>query len=371
MGSSTCYHLAKQGLQVLGLEQFSIPNELSSHNGQTRIIRKAYFEDPGYVPLLEYSYENWKELERISGEQLYYETGLLYFGKPDHWLMQGVHKSAEKYKIPLEELSNEQVNERYPAFNIPGHFEKLLEPKAGFLLPGKAIELYAAQALKHGAVIKSNERVLWWNKTSNGVEVKTSAATYQAGKLVITAGPWTSDLVTGFSPLLKVTRQVIAWVNPAEPPNFLLGKLPCWMIAPVDQPGLYYGFPLLPPNGFEEPLAFKLAHHYAGAITSAEKIGREIHTDDLQGITGLLQKYFKNGYRSVAQTKTCMYTNTPDENFILDFLPGNEERVVIATGFSGHGFKFAPAIGAIMSELAIYGKTNLPIDFLGLKRFVK
>jgi sarcosine oxidase len=369
MGSSTCYYLAKQGVKVLGLEQFDIPNELSSHAGQSRIIRKAYFEHPDYVPLLEKSYQNWKHLENITGTQVYFKTGLLYFGKPDHLVMKGVHESAGKYNIKLDTLSAKDMKAKYPQIKIPNDYEKLFEPEAGFITPERAILLYTDKALQSGAVIKTKVKVLQWNKSADGIEVTTSADSYFAKKLIITAGPWAGKMIKGLSSSLSVTRQMIAWLITKNNSLFELGKLPCWIIVDDSKPGIFYGFPILPVGKFNGPIGFKLAHHYHGAISDPDTISRVPTGDDEINLIDTLNKFFPDGYKATHVMKTCMYTNTPDENFILDFLPNYDKDVVVAAGFSGHGFKFASVVGEIMSDLAIKGSTPIPIEFLNAKRF--
>lgn len=371
MGSSACYWLAKQGIKVLGLEQFDIPNEMSSHLGQSRIIRKAYFEHPGYVPLLERAYQNWKQLESETGTQVYFETGLLYCGKPGHVMMKGINESADQYHIPLDRLQKEEAEKKYPQLKVPGDYEILYEPGAGFITPERAILLYTEKALQSGAVIKTKQKVLKWNKTKDGVEVITSVGKYFAKKLIITAGPWAGSMIPSLSSLLKVTRQIIAWVAPKNISSFELGNFPCWMIADEAKPGCYYGFPVLPPGRFYGPIGFKLAYHHPGIVSDPDKIDRTHTTDDETGLINALNKFFPGSYVSTHIMKVCMYTNTPDENFILDFLPDHDKDVVVATGFSGHGFKFASVVGEIMSDLAIKGATTLPIEFLQAGRFEK
>jgi len=369
MGSSACYYLARQGVKVLGLEQFDIPNELSSHAGQSRIIRKAYFEHSDYVPLLEKAYHNWEHLETVTGAQVYFKTGLLYFAKPDHVLMKGVHESADKYNIQLETPDSKEMNLLYPQIKIPGNYEKLFEPEAGFITPERAILLYTDMALQNGAVIKTKVKVVEWRKTPGGIEVLTSAGTYNAKKIIITTGPWAGKMIKQLSSSLHVTRQVLAWVIPKNNSLFELGNFPCWMIADDAKPGLFYGFPVLPVGRFNGPIGFKIGHHYEGEIADPDTISRVPTADDEANLIDTLDKFFPEGYKATHVIKTCMYCNTPDGNFILDFLPDYDNAVVVAAGFSGHGFKFASVIGEIMCDLAIKGNTNLPIEFLSAKRF--
>jgi len=369
MGSSTCYHLAKNGIKVLGLDQFGIPNEWSSHTGQSRIIRKAYFEHSDYVPLLERAYHNWHELEKESGEQVYYQTGLLYAGKPENEIIRGVKHSAQAYGIPLDKLSTRDCQGQYPQLSIPKNFEILFEPDAGFIAPDKAILAYSKLAIRHGADIIPNVKVESWSRTGSGFEIITQAEKYNAEKLIFTAGPWAATLLPQWSSHFNVSRQLLTWMNTRNNTSFELGRFPCWMFADDGFPGVFYGFPVLLPTQFDGPIGFKLAYHYQGEMTDPNLIDREPKTGEVKILIDFMNRYFPNEYLSMQALKVCMYTNSPDEHFILDFLPGFDQDVIVATGFSGHGFKFAAVIGEIMSDLAITGKTEMAIDFLRVTRF--
>jgi sarcosine oxidase len=369
MGSSTCYYLASRGHRVLGLEQFDIPHDQGAHAGQSRIIRKAYFEHPDYVPLLERAYENWKEIEHKTGSQIYFPTGLLYAGKPNDVLIKGVRESAEKYKVKVESLSKAQAKDRFPQFQIPEGYEVLFEPDAGFVTPERAVLLYVEQAIQAGAHIHTKEKAISWRKEGEIITVTTNKETYTCKKLIITAGPWAGQLIPGFSKQLKVTRQVIAWVNPKERQPFELGQFPCWLIDDHTQDGMYYGFPMLPVGKFGAPIGLKVALHYPGQVSDPDAVNRIPSIDDEAMLIDAINKYLPQGYQSTHVLKTCLYTNTPDENFVLDFLPGYDRQVAIAAGFSGHGFKFVSVVGEIMADLAQQGKTDLPIAFLNASRF--
>jgi len=369
MGSSTCYYLAKNDVRVLGLEQFDIPNQLSSHAGQSRIIRKAYYEHPDYVPSLQRAYDNWRVLEKKSGKQVYYKTGLLYAGAPGSDMIQGVKLAAKVNSIEVNLLDHTSVKNWYPALHVPDHFEILFEPDAGFVRPELAITTYCSLANQLGAEIKSNVKVQSWQKAKTGYEVTTTSETYVADKLIFTAGPWAGLLLPEWSSKLKVTRQVLAWMNTRNNGQFELGNFPCWMIKDEGYPGVYYGFPVLPNAQFDGPIGFKLAYHYPGEIADPDHLDRTPKELDEKLLVDFMYRFFPDQYQSTLEMKACMYTNSPDENFILDFLPGHDQHVVVATGFSGHGFKFVSVIGEIMSDLAIKGKTELPIEFLRASRF--
>jgi sarcosine oxidase len=361
MGSATCYHLAKRGVKVLGLEQFDLAHDKGSHAGQSRIIRKAYFEHPDYVPLLELAYNNWRALEEVSGAELYVPTGLLYIGDSEHAVMKGVKASAAQFGIPLEHANADA----YPQIRVSAEQELLFEPDAGFVTPERSVMVHVDEAMKLGAEIRTQVEVRTWREEGYGVVVETSSGSFSADRLVITAGPWTSKLVPLLKPKLEVSRQSLVWVMPEDPEPFQLGKFPCWVIAEEGLPGVYYGFPLLPADRFQGPIGLKLAHHAPAAFCDPDQVDRNIYPEDSLPMVDVLHKYFRKGFKQLSAVKTCLYTNTADENFIIDQLSGHD-NVYVAAGFSGHGFKFAAGIGEIMADLAMHGMTEHPVGFLKL-----
>ena len=370
MGASALFHLADRGLRVLGIDRFDPPHTLGSHGGQSRIIRKAYFEHPDYIPLLQKAYLNWREIERRTGESIYLETGLLYAGPRGHELLQHVRRSASLYDIPLEEPSPADACRRFPAFNIAPDSEVLFEPEAGLIRPETAIKAYLTDSLSSGAEVRTNEKVLSWRGSGEGVEVQTERGLFSSRRIVFTAGPWTRELLPLSVPHLDVTRQVLAWYEPSEPSLFRKGAFPCWMIAEDGLRGVYYGFPILP-SGMGGPEGFKLAYHHAGSPTSPDGVDRGIHADDTKDLESVLRRYMPKGAGRLVEAKTCLYSNTPDEHFVIDLLPGLEDRACMAWGFSGHGFKFVSVVGEILADLAMEGRTDHPIGFLSASRFKK
>lgn len=369
MGSAACLYLAQRGCRVLGLEQFDIVHENGSHSGQSRIIRKAYFEHPDYVPLLQKAYDNWAALERETGSQLYHRTGVVYFGDGDSATIKGIARSASMHKIPLMRMNAGDSRKYFPAFRIPESFDTLFEADAGFVTPERAIRLYARQAESRGAVIHAKEKVLAWDDAGSHIVVNTAAGSYQCDKLVITAGSWTSKLVPQLNTELKVTRQTLAWINPKRPELMSLGNLPCWFIDDRDR-GIFYGFPILPFENFGGPIGMKLACHKPGPVTDPDQAERTPGEADLENISYALEKYFPDAGDEIITTKTCFYTYSEDENFIIDHLPGYDKRVSIACGFSGHGFKFVSVVGEVLADLVMKGRTDLPVGFLSAKRFL-
>lgn len=368
MGSSTCYQLAKKGYKVLGLEQFDIPHELGSHFGQSRIIRKAYGEASDYVPLLERAYVNWQSLESETGHQIYYKTGLVYFGPKNDAFLETVKKSSSEYNIPVNQLTEEDCIQKYPQFKLRPDFERLEEPNAGLLTPERSILLYVQQALYNGAVIRTKENVVEWKRENGTITIKTNKGIYQTKKLIITAGAWSAKMIPSLAQNFKVTRQALAWVQPKKWVDFELGNFPCWNL--IHNGYFFYGFPVLPAGKFGGPLGLKLALHYPGEnVTDPDMVIRRTKASDETVLIDFLNTYIPNGYHNTLEIKTCLYTNTPDENFMVDYLPNYDKDIVIAAGFSGHGFKFTSVIGEILADLAIKGNTQLPIAFLNAQRF--
>jgi sarcosine oxidase len=367
MGAAACYYLAEKGHKVLGLEQFgNVPHDNGSHGGQSRIIRKAYFEHPDYVPLLNRAYNNWRQLEEAMGERLYLQTGLVYSGPADHPIISGVKHTASVFGIPLDKIDDRT---RFPFFKVPDEHEMLFETDAGFLLPGKAIAGLVKEARKTGAVINTGETMLDWKEENGEVTVITPRKKYSAKKLIITTGAWTSQVLKDMEVPLKITRQVLVWVHPVNSGELGPEDFPCWLIADHTIKGAYYGFPYLDGNKYPGPSGLKFGLHYPGTVTDPGNVNREIDETELSEIINGIRNYFPLTGSPVVHTTTCLYSNTPDENFIIDHLPGSK-NVIIACGFSGHGFKFVPVVGEILAELATEGRTSLPIDFLGLNRFV-
>ncbi|HYC40340.1 MAG TPA: N-methyl-L-tryptophan oxidase [Chitinophagaceae bacterium] len=359
MGASACFSLAVRGLRVLGLEQFGIPNELSSHAGQTRIIRKAYFEDAAYVPLLESSYAGWKQLEAKAGEQIYFETGLLYQGPAQHPVIEGVLHSARKHGISLREGRAACG----PHFQFHNSSVCLFEPEAGYLLPDRAISCFTRLARHAGANIRSHEVVLSWNKTGNEFRIETKRGVYHSARLVITAGAWTAKICPSLNEHLRITRQLLGWMDVDDPEQYLPDRFPCWMIASKNFPGVLYGFPYME----AEPKGLKAALHFPGEVCDPDTVNREVSSKEQDELLSLVRGCLP-GVTRIRETKVCLYANSPDENFILDFVPGYEGAAVMACGFSGHGFKFVPVVGDILTDLVEKGETNHPIEFLRLAR---
>ncbi|MEO5583144.1 MAG: N-methyl-L-tryptophan oxidase [Saprospiraceae bacterium] len=368
MGVSACFYLAQRGFKVLGIEQFDIPNDHASHSGYTRIIRKAYYEHPDYVPLLIRSYQLWKELEYNSGKKLYHETGILYLGEESSPVLHGCLESSRLYQIPVESWSRTKIKEKFPQFQYPENWISLWEPEAGYLQVNESIQCFYKAALQLGAIVQTNEKVEAWKQSENGIEVKTDKDLYFADKIIFTSGAWTQDHLPDHKMPLKVTRQMLVWLDMQNSSYYSSPQFPCWFIHDPEK-GMYYGFPDVALKSQEEPPGIKIGLHERGEIITPSTIERSIRIEEEGIVDWFIEHYLPQAKGKKRNFKTCMYTNTPDENFILDYLPDTNQQVVLACGFSGHGFKFAPVIGELLAQMVNNESSDLNIDFLRLNRF--
>ena len=219
-------------------------------------------------------------------------------------------------------------------------------------------------------MIKTGEQVLEWKKDRDLIKVSTDKNTYYSRKLIITAGAWAGKIITQLKTALKVTRQVVLWVKPGNANDFTPANFPCWLIADHQRDGALYGFPYLPKEKYGKPGGLKIAWHFPGDETDPDAVNRQVKPAETDRLILDIAKYIPAVRKStIVAAKTCLYTNSEDENFIIDHLPGHDGDITIACGFSGHGFKFVPVIGEVLADLAMEGTTKYPVDFLSLERF--
>lgn len=360
MGSATAYHLARRKKKVLGIEQFDIPHQLGSSHGVNRIIRLAYAEHPSYVPLLRRAYELWRELENSTGERLLVVTGGLDVGPEDGTVVAGSVRSCHEHGIPHELLSAAAVGRRFPGYRLARGMVSVYQADAGFVMAERSVVAHASGALTHGAEIHGRERVLDWKVGRGGVRVRTDRGSYEAERLVLTAGAWSGKMVGALAPVAKPERQVMLWTQPRRPERFRIGAFPVFnMEAPE---GRFYGFPV---HGIP---GFKIGkYHHREQQVDPDSIDRDCDTSDEAVVREGIRRYFPDADGPTLSMATCMFTNTPDEHFILDVHP-DAPRVSIAAGFSGHGFKFCSVVGEIMADLATAGRTRWNVDLFRLAR---
>jgi monomeric sarcosine oxidase len=365
MGSFAAVELARRGFSVAGFDQFTPPHGRGSHSGGTRIYRVAYAEGTGYVPLAQRAGELWDQASEQFGRQLLHRIGMLYMGSPDQAPIREVAESASTHRLQVETLPADEVSRRYPAFQIPQDYVGLFDTQAGWIDVDTSIASSLSHAQTLGVECVFDQRVTGWDASATEVRVHLHNETVVASRLVITAGAWTSSLMRQFELPLAIKRKVIAWFDPLAPELFAADRIPVFTFPE----NFIYGFPSVP------GLGVKLAEHYGGSyLPNADSFVPAPGPGDLEPICASAAKYLPRlgGNSTQARSRlrhstTCLYTMTPDEDFIVDRHPefGN---VVFATGFSGHGFKFAPVIAVALADLALLGKTSLPIGFLSLAR---
>jgi sarcosine oxidase len=360
MGSATVYQLARRGLKVLGLERYSIPNQMGSSHGMTRIMRLAYYQNPAYVPLVRRAYDLWRSLQDETGEQILYVTGSIDAGPKGSRIVEGSRKSCELNGLPYEILTSSELTARFPGYRLPPEILAVLQPDGGFLLPERCIVSHVTMAQAHGACIHAHEQVLNWKPSGNGVQVTTDRATYFADRLVITSGAWSSKLIDGLSKVIVPERQVMVWFQPRRPELFTPERFPVFNL--MVEEGHYYGCPIFGVPGFK----FGRSHHLSEKV-DPDTINRECNLHDEQVIRKYAELFFPEGAGPTMALATCMYANTADENFIIDIYP-DYPQVSFAAGFSGHGFKFCSLVGEIMADLIEYGETHHDIQMFRSER---
>ncbi len=348
MGAAVARSLAAAGMRVLGLEQFGPVHDRGSSYGRTRVIRKAYFEDPRYVPMLHRTYELWREVEAAAGETLLDLCGCLNIGPADHVCVQGAKRSAVEHGLAYEELDAAEIARRFPAFAPAANDIGIYESEGGLIYVDRAQHALIRVAEAAGATLQWHEPVRDWAVVGDGVEVVTANQTYRAGQLVICAGGWLGKLVPQLSASLKVERQPQLWFAPADMTNFRPGRLPSFVHFVGER--AYFGIPS------KSDAFVKIGRHHGGAITTADEINRTVNDADEADVRDYIRAHMPSADGPLVDKHVCMYTNTPDDHFVIDRHP-QHACVHVVGGFSGHGYKFAPWVGETICA-AVQGETR-------------
>ncbi len=359
MGSMAAWQASARGLKVIGFDRFAPPHANGSSTGLSRIIRECYSEQRYYVPIVQRAYPLWAELERLAGRSILTTTGGLLIGERSGYIVSGAMASAQQFGLQAELLEAAQVAERFPAFRLlPGQVA-VYEPRAGSLMPEDAIESALGVARGAGADLHYNEPVLDW-ESGERITVTTAEGRYTADRLILAAGAWMAKGLPKRSLSLAPNRQVLFWFEPTAPKAwFELGRCPIflWEWSPGRS---IYGFP-------DQGHGFKVAVHHEGTAVDPDTADRTVHDADERAVRAIVDQTFPGMIGPAVRGGVCLYTNTPDEDFILDFHP-DDRRVVIASPCSGHGFKFAPAIGEILTDLVTRGETAADISHFRIDR---
>jgi len=362
MGSAILAHCASRGASVIGVEQFTPAHDLGSSHGRTRMIRKAYFEDSAYVPLVLRAYELWRELERAAGEDILRITGLLSVGEETSEIIQGTRRAAHEHDLSVASLSQREVKVRYPTLKLWKDEVALFETDGGVLDPELGIRAHLKLGESCGAETRFGTTMESWHATDQGFDLCLSDGTrISAGRLVLAIGPWFQQILEALGVRIRVQRNVQVWFSPATPAYDASG-FPAFLVNRRGLPAPLYGFP-----DFGDGV--KAAFHGFGDLTDAKHVKREVDlARDVEPVAQALEQWMPGGATIFREAKPCMYTLTPDEHFVIDHHP-DHTNLILCGGFSGHGFKFAPVVGEIGAELAFDGGSRHEIEFLSLGRF--
>jgi len=360
MGSATAYTLAKRGMRVLGIDANLPHSKLGSSHGATRATRESYFESPEYVPLARRSNELWRQLEAESNGRLLDLKGALYFAPQGHPLLTGVRLAADQHDLVVEAIDAKEAQQRYTGFSVPEGWQALREQGAGLLQAEACLDAFRDLARRHGAQLRFQTPAIKWRQEAGGVVVTLDGEEVSAGKLVLTLGPWACDRFAGLGLPLKTRRIPVVYFDTKRPEAYAPNDFSVYFWATPE--GFFAGKPHF------DHLGTMLLRHDAGSSASPDDVQRVVTDRDISEVSDFAAKYIPGLNGGIRSAYVCMYTMTPDNHFIVDQHP-NMRDVTIATGFSGHGFKFAPVIGEMVADLAMNGHTNLPIGFLSLDRF--
>ncbi|XP_033748628.1 peroxisomal sarcosine oxidase-like [Pecten maximus] len=363
-GSSTAYNLAKNGQNTLLLEQFPLPHSRGSSHGQSRITRMAYGGADYYTEMMKEAYKLWEELEKGSGTTLYKKTGLLVVGKAESNLIAGTVQALRKYSVPFTKLDEQGLQSKYPMLNYSG-VQGVEDHIGGVLFADKALAAFQSEFVKHGGVLRDNESMVDIFP-GDIVTVKTNKGSYRGRNLVLTVGPWATKILPPLGvhlPLKAVRISVFYWKEKIAG-AYGAETFPTFLAASGSGDFDVYGLPSL-----EYPGLYKLCLHYGPEIDPDR---RDIADSSwvLEDMKKFVAKHFPLLEPHPAVTETCIYTNTPDHDLVLDRHPA-WRNVIIGTGFSGHGFKLSPVVGKVLSDLVMRKTPSYDLSHFRIDRFQK
>ena len=360
MGTAAAWALGKRGLRTLVLEQFQHVHDQGSHGGETRVIRHAYAESPEYVPLVRRADQLWQDLEAKTGEQILIRSGGLELAAPGYSHARAARASADEHGLSYEWLTPQEASTRWPAFQVPEDWDALYSPDTGFLLTVPAMQAMGNSARALGATILENTAAVHWGSEPNSVWVETASERFEADALIVTAGVWSTRILGDLGLPIHIRRKTLWWQQVADPGSFAPDRFPVFI---ADSPaGEIYGFPVFGIPGL------KIANHAGGEHVDLETVDRSTRPGENRDCLELAARVIPAVMPHVVKSTVCLYAMTPDTDFIIDRHPAFS-RVAIGAGFSGHGFKFAPAIGELLADLVTDAGTKT-IHRLQLSRFV-
>ena len=362
VGSAAMREAAKHGWRVLGIDRFGPAHDRGSSHGQTRMIRRAYYEHPNYVPLANRAFEMWDELNKRHRtspkiKELITQVGLLQVGPPESEVIQGVKRSADQHGLTLEQFTPDEIQRRLPILKIKPHHVGLFEPDAAFLRVEMCVTAMLDQAVKHGAEIMSNTVVESWSVNDQGIcNVETQNGSYQASRLIISGGAWNTELLPDLDLGLQVVQKQQHWFQIDRVDHKFENEFPCFLFE-QDNGDCFYGIPEI------NYLGMKICEHTGGKpIAGPKELDGGLNQAALDRNEEFMQAHLVHGRRRLVHHSNCMYTMSADGHFFVDYYPGHS-NVVFAAGLSGHGFKFTPVLGKHLVSL-LEGRCEPEFEFL-------
>lgn len=369
MGSATADELAGRGLTVIGLEAFEPGHSNGSSHGATRIVRRVIEEAPFYVPLAVDAIARWDALTADTGVELLVRNGVVRIAPPGSELHTAFKESADAHGLAFEELTASEVNERFPAFTVPDEFAAVFEADAGFVYAARAVATLQRRATARSAQLRFGERVLGWQAAHGRVAVTTPQGVYEAERMVVTAGAWTGRLAAELELPLVAHRIANVSFEPADRAVHGPTRMPTFLIDDGGSEGIagtpalrggMYGIPAVPGEGLKVGTS--------GAPTDPDAVDRVVSAGEIDLLRSWVARFLPGAAGEVASTLTCLYTKTPDEHFLIDRHP-EHDHVVLASPCSGHGFKYTPALGAVLADLATGTAPTHDLTPFALARF--
>jgi sarcosine oxidase len=354
MGSAALYHLALRGVPALGMEQFRLGHDRGSTHGPSRVFR-PFYANPLYVEMARAAQAQWQELEQRARTPLLRLCGQLVMARPDNAKFQESLKALQEAREDHDLPTRDQVARRFPMMQLPPDAVACWVPRAGFLEPDHALAVLVAEARKAGADVWDAQRVTGLGSQGDRLEITTSDRRILCRRLICTGGSWTASLLPDLQLDLKVTRQQKFHFRTSNVADLHPDQVPVY----TDYDLNYYGFPVW--RGI-----LNVADDNWGDFTDPNEVDRSPDAETRARLQAWVEALFPNcGWQHV-HTETCLYTNTPDDDFIIDRHP-DIPNVIIGAGFSGHGFKFTPLIGELLVQLALGETPSLDVRALGLQ----
>ncbi len=361
-GTSITYFLAQASQRTLTLERFQQNHPFGSSHGESRILRTAYSEKALYVPLVLRARRLWTQLGDEIGQEIFRRTGVLILGSAVSRMVRGALRSARTHGRPYGVLDANELVQRYPSFHLDPDDVAVWDPGGGVIFPERAISAYVTLARSAGARFRWNEPAKNWKSSRGEVVVRTSRGEYRAGGLIIAAGAWLPSLVPELGLPLTIERQTVYWYRPRLPVARQFSTMPAfvWQRA---QRGYYYGIPDL-------GAGVKIASDQGSPVVHPSRVSRRPIPRDLRRVQRFVRHHFPDLPRQPRRWVSCLYTNTPDRDFLIDYHP-DSTAVILVSACSGHGFKFLSAIGELVARTAIRGRSQGILRPFTLRRLAR